>query len=140
MDQKSERRPVNANDCAVKNHMYYVAVCLGLNSQKSESRQQAKLAAQALNSQSGDGGSPTLTPATSIMTLQVPDNPVQLKDLPPNFHPTAHKNLDACFGEAMQVLQDDQIIDPIPKGLEELDRVAHLSRIIMRWVLQIFII
>jgi hypothetical protein len=113
--------------------MYSVAVCLGLNSQKSESRQQAKLAAQTLNSQSGDGGSPALTPATSIMTLQVPDNPVQLKDLTPDFHLTAHKNLDTCFSEAMQVLQDDRIIDLIPKGLEELDRVAHLSRIIMCW-------
>ena len=55
-----------------------------------------------------------LTPSThaiSLMTYQVlSHNPVS-KDFP----------LDACFGEAMQVHQDDFIIDPIPEGLEELD-------------------
>ena len=73
------------------------------------------------------------TTAISLMTpLVLPKDPV-LKNLPPDFHLTAHKNLDACFGEAMQVLHDDRILDPIPGGLEELDRVAHLSKVIMRW-------
>lgn len=64
---------------------------------------------------------------------KLPEDPVSnLENLPPNFHSTMHKNLEACFGEAMQVLQDDQIIDPI-QGSEELDRVAHLSWVIMRW-------
>jgi hypothetical protein len=56
-----------------------------------------------------------------------------LKNLPPDFYPTAHKHLDACFAEAMQVLEDDRIIDPIPEGLDELERVARLSKVIMRW-------
>ena len=77
--------------------------------------------ALALNRQSGNGDSLAPTPSTSTISLQeLPEDPV-LKNLPPNFHPTAHKNLDACFGEAMQVLQDDRIIDPIPNGLEEVD-------------------
>jgi hypothetical protein len=56
-----------------------------------------------------------------------------LHNLPPDFHPTANKHLEACFGEAMQVLQGDQIIDPIPNGVEEVDRVARLSKLVLRW-------
>ena len=33
----------------------------------------------------------------------------------------------------MQVIQDDRIIEPIPEGTEELDRVGQLSKVIMRW-------
>ena len=33
----------------------------------------------------------------------------------------SHKHLEACFGEAMQVIQDDHIIDPVPEGTEEID-------------------
>jgi hypothetical protein len=74
-----------------------------------------------------------MTPSTPVISPQkLPEDPV-LKNLPPDFHPTTHKNLDVCFGEAMQVLQDDRIIDPMPNGLEEVDQVAHMSRVIMWW-------
>jgi hypothetical protein len=42
-------------------------------------------------------------------------------------------NQAACFGEAMQVIQDDRIIDPIPKMTEEIDRINQLHREIMKW-------
>ena len=44
-----------------------------------------------------------------------------------------HKHLEACFGEAMQVIQDDRIIDPVPEGMEEINRVGQLSKVIMKW-------
>ena len=122
------------NDYIVKKCIYSSAVsaCMFIHS-TSESRQQMKVPALASNGQSGDGGSPALTPSTPAISPQkLPEDPV-LKNLPPDFHPTAHKNLDACFGEAMQVLHNDRIIDPMPNGLEEVDRVARLSRVIMRW-------
>jgi hypothetical protein len=56
-----------------------------------------------------------------------------LKNLPSDFFSCGQKNLDACFGEAMQVIQDDRIIEPIPEGIEELDCVEQLSKVIMRW-------
>ena len=58
-----------------------------------------------------------------------------LKNLPSNFFSRGQKNLDACFGEAMQVIQDDRIIEPIPEGTEELDRIRQLSKVIMWWAL-----
>ena len=33
----------------------------------------------------------------------------------------------------MQVIQDDRIIDPIPKDLTEIERVGRLGRTVMRW-------
>ena len=56
-----------------------------------------------------------------------------LKNLPSDFFSGGQENLDACFGKAMQVIQDNQIIEPIPAGTEELDRVQQLSKVIMQW-------
>jgi len=53
--------------------------------------------------------------------------------LPRDFYSSAQVNQGACFGEAMQVIQDDRIIDPIPKGTEEIDQIDQLSREVVRW-------
>jgi hypothetical protein len=53
--------------------------------------------------------------------------------LPHDFYSSAQVNQGACFREAIQVIQDDRIIDPIPKGTEEIDRIDQLSREVMRW-------
>jgi len=41
--------------------------------------------------------------------------------LPSDFYSASQKNKAACYGEVMQVIQDDQIIDPIPEGMQEID-------------------
>jgi hypothetical protein len=80
-----------------------------------------KLAAEDLNERGPDnGGPPALTPPITAISLMTPQRSC-LEEPPPDFHPTAYKNLDACFGEAIQVLHDDQIMDPILEGLEKLD-------------------
>jgi hypothetical protein len=56
-----------------------------------------------------------------------------MKSLPADFYPMAHKHIDAFFGAVMQVLQDDQIIGPILKELEEVEQVRCLSKVIMKW-------
>lgn len=50
-----------------------------------------------------------------------------------DFYSSMQVNQDTCFGEAMQVIEDDRIIDPIPQGTEEIDRIDRLSQEIMRW-------
>lgn len=56
-----------------------------------------------------------------------------LANVPYDFYESALIHLGKVHGEAMQVLWDDRIIDPIPKGLTELERLERLSQTIMRW-------
>jgi len=53
--------------------------------------------------------------------------------LPSDFYSASQKNKAACYGEAMQVIQDDWIIDPIPEGMQEIDQMTHLSEEIWEW-------
>ena len=53
--------------------------------------------------------------------------------LPHDFYSSAQVNQGACFREAIQVIQDDRIIDPIPKGTQEIDWINQLSRKVVGW-------
>ena len=73
------------------------------------------------------------------MCCQILQNPLDKTSPKPHHELTAlnvslhsHKHLEACFSEAMQVIQDDHIIDPVPEGTEEIDRVGQLSKVIMK--------
>jgi hypothetical protein len=54
--------------------------------------------------------------------------------LPLDFYSSAWVNQGACFGDAMQVIQDDRIIDPIPEGTELVDQIDQLDQEVMGWV------
>jgi len=67
-----------------------------------------------------------------VMSVQQHEFPHR-KNLPPDFFTSAQVNLEACFGEAMQVVWDDRIIDPIPDQLKEIDRIECLRKAVLRW-------
>jgi hypothetical protein len=76
---------------------------------------------------------PTLLEDPDVAPPVTAHQPSTQRTLPHDFYSSMQVNQDACFREAMQVIEDDRIIDPIPKGTEEIDRIDHLSWEIMRW-------
>jgi hypothetical protein len=70
---------------------------------------------------------PNITPPVTAQPL------FAQRILPRDFYSSARVNHAACFGEAMQVIQDDRIVDPVPKGTEERDRIDQLNREVMGW-------